>query len=316
MMWIKAVTLTLLLTAVASAEPFGDGFAGELGQYLQDPKQPKPEQVALEKPAGIQGKKALRLTKGATVTFIDVPVDENTKYTLTFRGRFDGGEAVEENPHFDVFTRYGSIPAFVPQREFQFLDKDKRRVGGYSSGQPFRSWTEYRDIFYPPPKAAFLRLVMRSGRPEQTVYVDDLKLEKTEDEGAINPNPVIGKYGKYNYSGWISLAEAAKIVEAEDGRIGFDSKYGSRSMTFPLPGPGTYTFSIKSEPNGYNYSAGMHVFDENNKQIGGVSAWGNGRPYKIVVPPEARRASLMIYSSFVEEVRVNRVDDGGKDAKP
>jgi hypothetical protein len=315
-MWNRVFAIALLLAATASAQPFGDGFAGDQSQYLQEPKKPSSEQVALERPEGIAGKKALRLTKAAGVTFVDVPVDENTKYTLTFRGRFDGGEAVEENPHFDIFTRYGSIPPFVPQRELVFLDKDKKRVGGYSSGQPFRNWTEYRDIFYPPPKAAYFRLVIRSGRPEQVVFVDDVKFDKTPDEGAINPNPVIGRYGKYNYSGWIGFADAARIVEATDGRIGFDSKYGSRSMTFPLPGPGTYAFSLKSEENGFNYAALMDVFDENNKKVGSVSAWGNGKPYKIVVPPEARRASFLIYSSFVEELRVNRVEEGGDHAKP
>jgi hypothetical protein len=314
-MWIRTFIITLLLATTASAQPFGDGFAGELSKYLQEPKQPKGEQIALETPTDITGKKALRLTRSAAVTFVDVPVDENTKYTLTFRGRFDGGEAAEENAHFDLFARYGGIPAFVPQRELVFLDKDKNRLPGFIAGQPFRNWTEYRDIFYPPAKAAFMRLVLRSGRPEQTVFVEDIRFEKTPDEGAINPNPVIARYGKFNYSGWISFADAARIVEAADGRIGFDSKYGSRSMSFPLPGPGTYALSLRSEENGYNYAALMDVFDENNRKVGSVSAWGNSKPYKIVVPPEAKRASILIYSSFVEEIRVNRVDDGGKDAK-
>jgi hypothetical protein len=309
-------TCTLVAGATAFAVPFGDGFAArELSAYLDNAKQLKPNQVALEAAKDLTGKAALRIGEGARAVFKEVPVDADTKYTLTFRGRFDGGEAAEENPHLDQFVAYGGAPLILPARELQFLDADKKPLPGMNAGLPFRNWTEYRDIFYPPAGAKFLRLAIRSGTKGTTLFVDDVKLEPTPDEGSINANPVIGRYGKYNYSGWNAPSAGGKIIETEDGRVAFDTKYGSRSMSFPFPGPGTYAITAKSEGNGYNTSIVLDLLDENGKKLDGISAWGNGRPYKFVLPAAAKRGSFLVYSNLLEELRVTRFTDEGASAK-
>lgn len=312
-----AVVVAFVTGVSAVAAPFGDGFAGrDLSAYLDNAKQLKPNQAAIETAKGLTGNAALRIGEGVRVVFRDVPIDADTKYTLTFRARFDGGESAEENPHLDQFAAYGAAPVVLPARELQFLDADKKVLpGSMHAGMPFRNWSEHRDVFYPPAKAAFVRLAIRSGKQGTTLFVDDMKLDKTPDEGAINVNPVIGRYGKYNYSGWSSVSAGGKIIEAEDGRVVFDTKYGSRSASFPFPGPGTYAITARSEGNGYNTSIVLALLDENGKRLDGISAWGNGRPYKFVLPAAAKRGSFLVYSNLIEELRVTRFTDDGAAAK-
>ena len=303
-------TFLVVIASTALAQPYGNGFAGkDLSAYLDEPKKANPDTVALVSVKGMTGKQALKLANGAKVTFKRVPVDDKTKYTLAFRGRYDGGEAVEENPTLEHLTaRF--VPNIFPSREIRFFDAaGKNLPGGFRSGMVFRNWQEYRDIFYPPAGAVAMDVVIHSGRKEITFFVDAVTFEKTPDEGAINPNPVIAKYGKHNYSGWANLAAGAKIVEEADGRVAFDTKYGTRSLSFPLTEPGTYGVTAKGEGNGYNAVIILDFLDAQGKKLGSMNANASGKEFKAVAPAGTVRGSFLVYSHFLEELRINKVAD-------
>ncbi len=295
----------------AAAQPFGDGFAKkDLSAYLENPQHIRPDQASLKPSAGMSGKQVLRLAGGLTVRFKDVPIDSSIKYVLTFRGRFEGeGESIEENPHLDVLTMPRGVPSIFATREIQFVDADNRVLYSVGGGLVFREWFEYRDIFYAPPAAKYVRLIIRTGRPEMVYEVDNIQLVPSPDEGAINCNPVPNKNGKYNYSGWQRLAVGAKMIELPDGRVAFDTKYGTTGASFPMTRPGKYTLTTISQENGFNYAVVLNFLDAEGKKLGSINGWGNGKPYEAVPPPGTTQGSLLFYSNVIEEVRVNHVGE-------
>lgn len=306
--WIGV--LVLLVAATAAAQPYGDGFAtGNVSDYLADASRLKPEHVSLQSAAGMLGKRCLRVSGASRIVFKDVPVSPDRKYTLRFRARHEGSESVEENPRWDGFTAYTRVPPLVPQRELQFFDASRKPLPALASGMPFRQWQGYRDIFYPPPGAASMRLLIASGRAEITLYLDDVVLEPTPDEGSVNVNPVIGKYGLYNYSGWLNPSAGGKIIQLEDGRLAFDTRYGTSSPSFPLAEPGTYCLFARSQENGYNSVVILNLLDESGRKIESVDMRRYGVPRYFVVPPGARRGSFLVYSNLLEELRLTRVGD-------
>jgi len=313
---LLGAALVPIAAGEAAAATFGDGFAsGDLAAYLENAAGAAKESIALERAAGMTGKRVLRLANKAQARFKMVPVDGNTKYTLSFRGRFEGGEPIEDNPRLDTFVTDGSKPPMLPHREMEFFDADRKRVrgrGAFASAMPFREWQSYRDTFYPPARAAFMRLTVRSPRAGLTFYMDNVKLVKTPDEGAINCNPVIGRHGLYDYSGWRRPAAGGKLVELEDGRVAFDTKYGTSGMTFPLSRSGTYSLAAKARGNGYNSGVIVHFLDGNGKKIGEVPLRGYKAPRYFILPPGVKRGAFLVYSNILEEVRLGRIGDEKK----
>lgn len=109
-MGFRSVVIVLLagLALQGVASPYGDGFGGaDLSRYLQHGD---PSKVELARVEGMRGKQCLALKQNTEIRFVKVPVDEKAKYTLSFRCRFDGGEAAEENPRLLRFAANGWVP--------------------------------------------------------------------------------------------------------------------------------------------------------------------------------------------------------------
>ncbi|OGV48101.1 MAG: hypothetical protein A2X49_12885 [Lentisphaerae bacterium GWF2_52_8] len=304
------MAIALFSAAIApdmiAAPPFGDGFAtGKVEDYLEkaDPK------AVLKKLDGVKGKSALCITDNTMVQFKAVEAVPNIKYTLSFRGCFSGGESVEENPRLDIAVMPRRNFPFLPYHEIEFLDAEKKKIQqpGIAHGLPFRQWHEYSNSFYTPGNAAYIRLNVRSA-PGITFSMDSLKLEKTPDEGAINVNPDF-KCGLYSYSGWSSLAVAAKMILSKDGKPAFDTKYGSTSMSFPVSEPGTYEASSKFTGNGYNSNIAVRFYDKDGKMTGSFGVWAKNY---FILPKGTSYGNFLIYSGVLEELRLVRVGDENK----
>lgn len=307
---ITVLTIVFLLNQAFAQSPFNDGFSKDLKHYLENSK----SQVSLVKRDGTQGTNALNISNKGQAALKLIPVNDSTKYTLTFRSSFSGGESAEENPRLDSFMAFSYIPAVLPKRELVFYDKNKKKIntGWFASAMPFRQWREYKDIFYPPHNAAFLSVNFYSGAQDISLFIDDLKIKETEDEGAINCNPVIGKHGIYNYSGWKWPAKGGKIVIMDNGKAAFDVKYGTSGTDFPLSEPGTYELTSKATANGYNSTIIIHFLDSSGKSISRLGTRLFGKPFHFTIPPETVRGRFLCYSSMLEEVRLVRIGDENK----
>ncbi len=299
------LTLTWLATAVPllAAPPFNSGFAsGRPGDYLAGDFPRRQVRII-----SMDGENVMVIDNTA-VRFKDLPVRPNTKYTLSFGGSFSGDvESIEENSRFEIFTRPGQVSPVLPSRRLEFLDATGRPLASsLQYAMPFRSQHCYTDVFYTPANVASLRLHIASGEGV-SFELRNLTLAATADEGSINVNPAF-RLGSLNYSGWQRISAGGQIIEL-DGKTVFDTKYGSRGMAFPLPGPGTYALSAKATANGYNSCVQVHVFDAQGNTLLKVSTRQYGPPSYFVPPQEAVAASFLVYSCLLEEVRLVRVGD-------
>ncbi|MFC1805632.1 hypothetical protein ACFL09_01460 [Planctomycetota bacterium] len=297
----------LLLVSAAvpllAASPYGDGFAsGNVRDYVEGKF--LPERVMI---APVDSVNSLLLI-GAQARLKPAAVRPKTKYTLSFEGSFRGDvESIEENPRFSVFAQPGQKSPVLPSRTIQFLDAAGKALGRPQTlSMPCRARHTYTDVFYTPPDAAALRLDVASGKGIN-LALRNLRLERTADEGALNVNPTFG-LGPLNYSGWQRVSAGGQIVEI-DGKTVFDTKYGSRGMAFPLPGPGTYALSAKATGNGYNSCVKVDIFDAEGTKLMASVLRRYGRTNYFVPPKGAVSASLLVYSCLLEEARLRRVGD-------
>ena len=98
-------------------------------------------------------------------------------------------------------------------------------------------------------------------------------------------------------------------VRFEDMPVRPNTKYGSRSLSFPLQGPGTYALSAKATGNGYNSCVKADVFDAEGEKLMTAVVRRYDQTTYFVPPPEAVSASLLVYSCLLEEARLVRVGD-------
>ena len=310
---LMALVGITLMPGIFAAPPFGDGFAtGKLEDYLEkvDPKQIK---IVLNKVEGMKGKATLTITDLNKVQFKPVPVSPNAKYTLEFRGCFTGGESIEENPRLDVALMPRGSLAILPSHGIEFLDAEKKKIvvrhpHPIYSGLPFRQWHDYTDVFYTPANAAFLILNVQSANGI-TFSMDNIKLEKTPDEGSLTVNPDF-KYGFYNYSGWSQLAAGARMVLTKEGRPALSVQYGSIGSWFPISEPGTYQPSVKCTPNGYAATVELSLFDKDGKLTAASFRVGDKIPF--ILPPGTVCGGFMVRSVVLEELRLIRIGDESK----
>jgi hypothetical protein len=301
--WV--VVLTLCSMALASS--VNDGFAqGELSAYLAHASRLKPAQVSLVKEADLQGKQALRLTGDCSVQFLDIPVKAGARYRLSLRARYQGSESLEENPHFEQFLISGGRSKVVPQRESLFLDADRKRIGGSNTleSMPIRNWFTYRDEFYTPGEAAYLRLSLHSGIPEIVLLVDDVKFEPVDNSQSINLNPVVAQGGLYNYSGWARIAPGGRNLQLDDGRIVFDTKYGSSGKPFPLSQPGRYVVHTRATAAGYSPGIFVAFNSEQGKQLNTIRIGAGQRTTRFELPAGTTHAVISSRSMLIEEIRL------------
>lgn len=314
---MSAILCAIGAAATFCANAFGAVFAtGSLADYLENADSLKPEKAALvDNVQGANGKFCLRLGDNAEAKFKPFPISPGVKNTLSLRARFSGSEALEENPLFDELAkpqrwRMGIVPAYV----IEFLDKGGAPISGKNlfGAMPGREWREYRRVFYPPDNAARMRLAVNSGKPAITCWADDIKLEKTPEQGAININPVSADHDLYDYSGWDSLALGSKRIMAEDGKVVFDSAYGSGGAPFPLHEPGTYRLYAKKRTTGYYSVVILRIYDQNKELTQMSIGRDNGADTYFILPPGTVRGGFLVYSSLLEEIRLNRVGDASK----
>jgi hypothetical protein len=260
----------------------------------------------------MNGENCLFVSGNTTVRFKVVKVNPKTKYTLKFRSFFQGGESIEENPRLDVLLLPGVMRCVVPERILSFSDADGKAIRQWPpmcNRMPFHRWQEYRDTFYPPERAAFMRLTVRSPLGT-TLILDDITFSKTPDEGSININPEF-KNGIYDYSGWSEIARGGKLFKLETGKTALDTRYGSRGAFFPIYLPGKYAFSAKARGNGcYNFSIGLNLYNQNGQKTGFFKTTGLSKPTFFFLPPGTVKGRFLIYSSILEKIRIVRVSNG------
>jgi hypothetical protein len=185
---------------------------------------------------------------------------------------------------------------------------------------PFGSWFNFVDEFYPPAKAAFMQLSFNN-RKDSKLFISDIVLAPAPDEGAINSNPTFA-LGKYNYSGWPGRHTGGRMIERPDGKVIFDTGYGSGSESFPMSQAGTYRLYAKGVTYGGYSDIILSFLGEDGKAISvtHLNATPAGAQRDFIRPEGTVRGRLLIYNNILEELRLTRIGDenmatGAKDKK-
>lgn len=311
-----AVSLAVVCVATAARGEapavFGDHFARrDAASYLANAGKLKPTQAKI-RPAPGDGGNVLTLEKETVAEFKPVPVDENVKYRLSFGVRVKGVETIEENPRLSgkIFAKQSWLPTC---RALAFFDRNMKPVGPSGGGTPefglpFGTWFDFQRVFYPPRGAAFMQLTIDT-RKAATVFLRNMSLETAPDEGAINVNPVFA-HGKYDYSGWGSSVGCI-LLERHDGRVLFDSRYGSGGESFPLQQAGAYRLFAKGTTYGGYSDVILHFVGEDGKTLSTVSlhTTPKGTQKDFVLPAGTVRGRFLVYNNILEELRLTRLGE-------
>lgn len=297
-------------TALAQS-PYGDRFAAASPEkYLENAQNVKAGSVAFGAIAGSMGRKCMGLRDNVEVAFKAVPVDPNTKYTLSFRGSFSGGESIEENPRMEVTLLHEGFEHskrydFLPKMKLVFLGQDGKKISVKNHRSlPFRVWHDYSVTFYPPLEAVSMQLVISAGSSTTAFYLDDARFGKTPDQGALNVNPVTRESGLYDYSAWEFFSPGAGMILDVKGNAGFNTGYGSGGARFPMKEKTEYVIRpVKAEVLGYARAWQVKLRDKNGKEIGSISA-NERSDTKFTTPAGCVSGTFFMRSSVVEEIRI------------
>jgi hypothetical protein len=307
------VAVAVLMAAPASAQtPFGDGFdTAALKDYLEPSANAQGASVA---PAdGAEGK-CLQLTHGAKggFRFRQVPIEGEKKYKLSFRAKLVGDDVIERNSRIDVIQV--AAGHLLPRCQVRFFDAGRKPLPGTPGATMISGkWSPYVIVFYAPPSAVSMQVVLNLPGSDCDVLVDDMNLESAPDEGAINCNPDL-RYGSHAYTGWANLATGAMLVELPGGRFAMDTAYGSSTETFPLREPGTYRLYAKGTVRGGFHTVDLRLYNAGGELIKtrSLSASQDGVSSDFVLPEGTASGSLLVYNHMLEEVRVTRMGDKSK----
>jgi len=300
-------------TSTAFAAVFGDGFErGRISDYFPSAL---PDGAGLSK-SGEPGKgKCLAFRKGVTgdFRFALVPVEPNTKYRLTFRAKVDGEHVMEKNFRFYFLQQKASIVLWRWQTHFYGEGRNDLKI---RRQYPFLSlvsekWKTYTDVFYTPPAARYVQVMLTNKHHDGGARFDDFRLEPCTDEGSINCNPDF-RYGELNYAGWATVLvhDRAELLPQEDGSQIYDSGYGSRSENFPLTAGETYRVFVRGKPyDGYRWVR-VFMYDDSRKRTGEVSMRGSpeGASKDFVAPAGTVMAAFTSHNHLLKEVRITRVE--------
>jgi hypothetical protein len=293
----KSVVLSLVVFCVAFASSAGDAV------------------VTLPATPDISLTTSLVLKKNERIRFKKISVDDKTKYTLSFNGKLDGLECLEDNPRLELTLMprsfiHDKIYDFLPKMRLEFFDAENKSLGiSNQRSLPFGATHKYNITFYPLPGSKFVELMIQAGGNTETFKIGEMSFVKTPDQGAININPVVAESGFYDYSAWRGFATGSGLIRTKTGKAGFNPGYGSFGSKFPLKPNTQYVGSGSGTVLGYAVTLKLQMFDENGKFIEDVKILSK-KGVRFTTPKNCVSGGIHVRSFVLEEVRVNEVSKG------
>jgi len=260
--------------ALLAVDPFNDAFADKrLDAYLENAGKLY-EDASFKEMPGMSGKKCLFLTYDNEVEaeFQSVPVSDSSAYALSFRGRWENAETLDNNPTFEAALDANWRPAltYVPAMTLLFLDAEEKPLKDeIFMTMPHGEWRLYKHLFFPPAGAAFVKLKIKAGRNPGAFYVDNIRFDPVKNASG---ETLLCFGGGEEYFGSVygfkALPTTLRI--GGDGRRMIDAGYGGVTAPISLRGPGAYRLAFKGEVmRGKGFaSLAVHFFDASGKKIG------------------------------------------------
>ena len=241
------VGLAFVASTAFSSPPFDDGFAKpDMSAYLDNAAELN-QDAAFTSAEGMKGKRALRLTfdNETAAAFKMAPVTAGRPCGFRFRGRWDNDETLESNPTFDaVFYANLNFATIIPSYEISFYDTDKKLIGRSVTGaMPYGQWREYREVFFPPPGAAYARLSVKAGTNTGAFLLDDIRFDAGGGPGTVELN--FSEPGDYDGSLFGLKVRSSRRV-CPDGTVVFTSFPAFSPAAIPMA-PGKYRLELRTK---------------------------------------------------------------------
>ena len=269
----------------------------------------------------ISSKTSLTLTRDQSVEFKMVAVNDDTRYTLLFYGQLNGAECIEDNRRMALTLQHRSNPNdktydFLPKMKLAFYDANQKLIAMKNQcSLPFKDRHKYSVTFYPPYGGKFMKLLIQAGGNTTSFKLDGMKFGKARDQGAINVNPVTDDSGLYDYSAWDRFASGASMIVNKNGKVGFNSAYGSTGIRFPLKPNTVYIANSSGESLGYAPTVLLRILDKNNDQIEETRIYATKESVKFTTPPNCTGAVIHVRSVILDQVRVQVEDTNVDDSE-
>lgn len=281
---MKTILLsTLLLTAfqIAAQEikvPWNDGFEQ---LKTQDYFEHGTSSGVLSENGGVNNSKCIILNpetgKNIQAILKSVSVNPMQKYKLSFSAKCEGPDTFEQNTLLEQifydFSRANKGKP-LPGWQLKFFDGNGKPVNRlrpvFFEAITHNKWTPYCEVFYPPLGAEKVAVIFTSNRNhENTIYVDDLKLEIADEGPFVNINPNL-RYGPYNFSGYC-LTRNARFVESPEGSGQYVLDGADNGLIqldhIPLKNGQEYKVTAEMTAGLKTSRLTLSIMDKDNKQV-------------------------------------------------
>lgn len=246
-----------------------------------------------------------------------VPVRPLEKYKLTIRAAVEGKDTMESNDRIADFARQTGGRT-VAGYALTFLDAEGRQTGFILRGTALvaNSGTilsgtinDVVQVFYSPPRANTMQLVLSPRKHK--LLVESIRLEVEQNEGTVNCNPDF-RYGELSPSGW-SWDSEGRLYRRPDGKTVLKSGVSGNSPIFPVSDQSRYSFYCRGSAYEIKQEFGnatVSFYDETGGNLGGMhlfwaEAMGEGaKKTQIKPPPGATQAQVNLRRVIFEELRV------------
>lgn len=310
-------------STIYAFDPYNGVFEpGKPSQYV---KWAKYKELIKLKPEAKQGKYCLVLENGKENSLIIHPVSVNPdkKYHFSFYAKINGPDTLEENPQIEyLFVQYNKKKAgrILPGWKIIFLNSEGKRIK-HKHPQFFTTimhdeWTLYQERFYPPSGAVKMEVRFLNGSKENTLSIDNMKMEELSNDETINVNSAF-ELGIHNYSGWNYIYQS-EIIEDPEKKNSFimDCQNGwVIGDNIPVKTSSKYTIQYKMTGNNADKKAVLQVrfLNKEYKQIDRVkkamkAAYGETAEnhYTFSVPSESAYMQITIGYGKFYYIRINK----------
>ncbi len=308
---ILACAMALAAGAGARGETIGGAFKGsDPGVYLSNATAMY-EDAALVDAPDLEGVVVMRLRYDSELPaeFHSIPVKPDHVYTLRLKAKWENRETIETNPIFGMALRelWETALSATPTIVVEFLDESRKPLKNrLVSAFPYASWREHQRTFFPPAGASYMRLSVRVGLNDGTLYLTGPVFEATPV--SAEERILTFRHEDDNLSGrtFGILLDGMSYRHQED--YGIATGPGQRSDVFSLSEPGAYRLTIKGQPLGASHSAVLRLFDETGARTGDINATHSiGTPLEFTLPEKTTDAQFLIDNLVLDEIRIDRV---------
>lgn len=243
---------------------------------------------------------------------IALPVQGLKKYKLEIDAQVHDDFVIEKNGRAHIMTLKSGGYRLSSKYSIEFFNAEGKTIESYGEGVARRGGTSgfflsnkrytYKDVFYTPEDARFIKVNFESNEKDTRIFA--LRLQEETAEGTVNTNPKFS-YGELNYSGW-GPGREGRLYVMPDGKGKLISGYRGRSTVFPLEEGKKYRIHAK----GTRGRVEINYYDKKGKRIKTSALIGlaaEGKSTEFSPPQNTAMASLYLVSAVMEEVSITEI---------